>query len=44
MANLDAQQRDASFDSSAITSRIRAITQDAKRYIEASAEAAKLLK
>ncbi len=42
VANLRTQYDEAAFDSSRISARIRAITDNAKRYIEASAEAARL--
>ncbi len=42
IANLRAHYDEAAFDSSSVSARIRAIRDDAKRYIEASAEAARL--
>jgi chromosome segregation ATPase len=38
IANLGAHERDVAFDSTAITDRIRAITEDARRYADATAE------
>jgi hypothetical protein len=43
IANLGAQQHDTAFDGSAITGRIRTITDDARRYLEAYTETSKLL-
>jgi hypothetical protein len=43
IANLKAHHQDAAFDSSEISGRIRAISEDAKRYVEASEETMRLL-
>jgi len=43
IANLRAHHHDAAFDSSEISGRIRAISDDAKRYVEASDETMRLL-
>ncbi|MFC1640408.1 hypothetical protein ACFL3B_06565, partial [Gemmatimonadota bacterium] len=44
IANLRAHQVDSAFDSSEISGKIRAISDDAKRYVEASDEMVRLLK
>jgi hypothetical protein len=43
IANLKAHQHDAAFDSSEISGRIRAISDDAKRYVEATDETMRML-
>jgi hypothetical protein len=43
IANLSAHHRDAEFDSSDISGKIRAISDDAKRYVEATEETMMLL-
>jgi hypothetical protein len=44
IANLRAHHHDAAFDSSDISGRIRAISDDAKRYVEASDETMRVLR
>ena len=43
LANLRAHQHEASFDAGQISGRIRAVADDAKRYLEASEQVGKLL-
>lgn len=44
IANLEAHHRDASFDSSEISGRIRALTDDARRFLDAAQQVDSLLK